>query len=88
VDVWVLHGGGQLHTLKALPKGEEPLLPIEYGAGWAPELVWKFWTRKESEKNLEPNQGCPARGPPLYCLSNASFPWMGDKVCLFHKYGG
>jgi hypothetical protein len=33
---------GQLHEPAALPPEKEPLVPIEYEAGWAPE---PFWTR-------------------------------------------
>jgi len=33
---------GQLHAPAALPPGKEPLVPIGYEAGWAPE---PFWTR-------------------------------------------
>jgi hypothetical protein len=31
---------GQLHAAVALPPGKEPLVPIGYEAGWAPEPVW------------------------------------------------
>jgi hypothetical protein len=31
---------GQLHAPAALPQGKEPLVPIGWEAGRAPELVW------------------------------------------------
>jgi hypothetical protein len=33
---------GQLHNPTALPPGKEPLVPIGYEAGWAPELYIFF----------------------------------------------
>jgi len=32
---------GQLHASAALHSGKEPLEPIGYKAGWAPEPLWK-----------------------------------------------
>jgi hypothetical protein len=49
---------GQLHTPAALPQGNEPLVPIAYEAGWAPERVW---TRRWREKLLAP----PGLEPPI-----------------------
>jgi len=34
---------GQLHASPALFPGKEPLVPVGYEAGWAPELVWTRW---------------------------------------------
>jgi hypothetical protein len=42
---------GQHHAPPALPLGKSPPLPIGYEAGWAPESVWKLWSR---EKSLAP----------------------------------
>lgn len=39
---------GQLYALATLPMGKEPLVLIEYEAGWASQLVWIFW---RSERN-------------------------------------
>jgi hypothetical protein len=38
---------GQLHAPAALPPGKEHLVPIGYGAGWAPEPVWTLWWREK-----------------------------------------
>jgi len=38
---------GQLHAPAALPPGKEPMVPIGWGARWAPE---PFWTRRWREK--------------------------------------
>ena len=40
--------GGYLHAPVALLAGKEPLVPFEYEAGWAPELIWKFLRRDKS----------------------------------------
>jgi hypothetical protein len=45
---------GQLHAPAALLPGKEPLVPIGYEAGWAPE---PFWTRGGEEKNSQPPPG-------------------------------
>jgi hypothetical protein len=34
---------GQLHAPAALFPGKEPLVPIEWEAGWAPEPLWTRW---------------------------------------------
>jgi len=34
--------GGQFHAPATLPPRKEPLVPNEYEAGWAPELVWTW----------------------------------------------
>jgi hypothetical protein len=39
---------GQLHAPAALPPGKEPLVPIGYEAGWAPEPVWMRLRKKNS----------------------------------------
>jgi hypothetical protein len=35
----------QLHAPATLPTTEDPTVPIEKEAGWAPELVWRLWGR-------------------------------------------
>jgi hypothetical protein len=49
---------GQLHSPAALPPGKEPLVPIGYEAGWAPEPFWTRWRREKfpapaGKRNLE-----------------------------------
>jgi hypothetical protein len=34
---------GQLHAPATLLLGKEPLVPVGYEAGWAPEPVWTRW---------------------------------------------
>jgi hypothetical protein len=60
-------GRWSAHVPTALPKGEEPLVPTEYGGGWAPGPVWKLWTRKES--GTEPRLSSPQLSaiPPEVC---------------------
>jgi hypothetical protein len=41
---------GYLHALVDLPPGKEPLAPIEFEAGWSPEVFWTTW-RKEKFSN-------------------------------------
>jgi hypothetical protein len=36
---------GQLQAPAALFPGKEPLVPIRYEAGWAPEPIWMRWWR-------------------------------------------
>jgi hypothetical protein len=38
---------GQLHAPAALPPGKEPLVPIRYEAGWAPEPFWTRWFKEK-----------------------------------------
>jgi hypothetical protein len=38
---------GQLHVPASLPPGKEPLVPIGYEVGWAPEPVWTQWGREK-----------------------------------------
>jgi len=42
-------GGGNWSALSpgCFILGKEPLVPIEYEAGWAPELVWTWWQREK-----------------------------------------
>jgi hypothetical protein len=52
---------GQLHTLATLYPGKEPLVPIGYEAGWAPEPFWMRWWREKfpapnRNRTLEPDQ--------------------------------
>jgi hypothetical protein len=52
---------GQLHALGALPPGTEPLVLIDWEAGWVLEPILMFLRRKESldpAGNLNPD--CPA----------------------------
>jgi hypothetical protein len=53
---------GQLYALAVSTLGNGPLVPDQYEAGQAPELVWMFWRR---EKSLAPAGiealDCPAR---------------------------
>jgi hypothetical protein len=37
--------GGEWSASATLPPGKDPSVPIEYEAGWAPELVLMFWRR-------------------------------------------
>jgi len=39
---------GHLHAPAAIPPGREPLAPIGYEAGWAPEPVWTRWQGEKS----------------------------------------
>jgi len=39
--------GGQLHAPVALPRGKEPLVPLGWEAGWAPEPFWMQWWREK-----------------------------------------
>jgi len=39
---------GQFHASAALLPGKEPLVPIGYKAGWAPEPVWTQLREKSS----------------------------------------
>jgi hypothetical protein len=38
---------GKLHALNTLPQEKEPLVPVEWNAGWATEPVWTLWRREE-----------------------------------------
>jgi hypothetical protein len=49
---------GQLHEPAALPPGKEPLVPIGWEAGWAPEPV----STEGEEKN---SQLLPVLEPPI-----------------------
>jgi len=40
-----LETGGQLKT-RPIFHGERTPVPMEYDAGWAPELMWRLWRRK------------------------------------------
>jgi hypothetical protein len=65
---------GQLHTLVALPPGKEPLVPIGYGAGWAPEPVWTTWRWKNSwtyqDWNSDPSAFQPVASSYIDCFSD------------------
>ena len=37
--------GGEWSASATLPHGKYPPVPIEYEAGWNPELVLMFWRR-------------------------------------------
>jgi hypothetical protein len=39
---------GQHYFPTALPMGNEPLVPVEQKAMWAPEPVWKLWGGNKS----------------------------------------
>jgi hypothetical protein len=39
---------GLLYTPASLPPEKEPVVPIGYEAGWAPEPVWTLWSRRKS----------------------------------------
>jgi len=39
-------GSGQFHDLAALPLRKQPLIPMEWEAGWNLELVWILWCKK------------------------------------------
>jgi len=36
---------GQPHALAGLSTGIDHMAPIEWDAGWASGLVWRFWER-------------------------------------------
>jgi hypothetical protein len=36
-----------LQALASFPTGDEPLVPIELEADWAPQPVWTFWRREK-----------------------------------------
>jgi hypothetical protein len=62
---------GGVHSPAALPLGKEPLTPIGWEAGWAPEPVWtmrrkeKFFSLPGIESRLPDH---PARSQSLYRL--------------------
>jgi hypothetical protein len=41
-------GEWSAHSPSALPQGKEPLVPIEWEAGWVPEAVWAIWWSENS----------------------------------------
>jgi hypothetical protein len=69
-----LSGSGQLDVPATLPPAEEPLVPTEQVAGWAPEPVWIRWWREKFPAPAgirTPNQ--PANSPALYRSSLLTF---------------
>ena len=45
--------GGEWSASATLPRGKDPSVPIEYEAGWAPELVLMFWRRDSLQPRAE-----------------------------------
>jgi hypothetical protein len=41
----VLDGGGQPNVTVAFSLEKEILEPLDYGDGWAPQLVWIVWKK-------------------------------------------
>jgi hypothetical protein len=44
---------GSAHALAALLPGKDLLVPAEYEAGWAPELVGTWWQREKSPLGIK-----------------------------------
>jgi hypothetical protein len=79
---------GQLHVLRALPLGKEPLVPIGQKAGWASEPVWMLQRRDTSFPCWKSNPGHPTRGLSLYRLSYPSSNYNYNNeflLLLFHN---
>jgi hypothetical protein len=58
---------GQLHAPADLPPGKEPLVPVTYEVGWAPEPFWTQWWREKFPASVRiRNPDHPARSPALY----------------------
>jgi hypothetical protein len=80
--------GDQLHTQAALPPGKEPLLPIGYVAGWAPEPFskprWLIYLLNAGVKNRKSKQyrrivSKEVKLQPLLTSVTDEATWLGSR---------